>query len=118
MRRDFALRAIKGLARHKRKGCVLQTIIPSYNQRLYLQAERIAGGSSTRIVNVWVDLHKLRSRQEILDYQTLRRYITKPPRRCPHVMLVRGNFILWDGNHRVTAAIYRGRKRIRCHVWS
>jgi hypothetical protein len=72
---------------------------------------------------LWVNLNKLRSDQMCLRFDKmlrhLRRYTELQRRRVrPGVIMIRGVPILWDGNHRVTAAILLGKRNIRCEVFT
>lgn len=117
MRRDNALRAIAGLQRYE-DGLIKHTIFPRYSRALELQAEKISNGGSKRVRLMWVELHKLHSRQKVLHLAALRRYVRQLPTRRLHVVCIRGKYMLWDGNHRATAALFLGRTRLRCWVWS
>ncbi len=114
MKADAALRATEGLKRYD-KVFVKQTLIPTHSWASNIAARRISKDGRPKVM--WIALRKLRSRQRFINYYALRRYIRKSSQKLPDVMRVGRSLILWDGNHRVSAAIYLGRTRIKCQVW-
>jgi ParB-like nuclease domain len=67
---------------------------------------------------VWVALSDIKSeqmslRRDRLLYQ-LRHYAEMQRKRRPTVVMARGTYTVWDGNHRISAGVLLGKKRMRC----
>lgn len=65
---------------------------------------------------VWVDLDKLKAEQVCLAPRRLLYQLRRVPlkKRPTVIKLKDGTHLLWDGNHRVTAHLLLGRRRIKC----
>jgi hypothetical protein len=70
---------------------------------------------------VWVKLSDIRSEQMALRLDRLlwqlRHYGVMQRQSRPGVIMARGVPVLWDGNHRVTAGLMLGKKRMRCDLF-
>lgn len=116
MNREQALRAVRGLQRYD-EGLVKQTLIPRHSRALERAGHAVYNSPRKRFWIKMLPVDKLTSGQNVLHYPTLRKYLKKTERRKIHAMYVDGQYLLWDGNHRTTAAIYLGKKKLRCVVW-
>ena len=121
MRRDRAIKLVGELWRvarqgGKRKAFVCQALLRRASVLECRRAERVAEHKGYRITKVWVSIDKVKSTQGVLRPRSLVYHLRRHPyRKRPIVIaLSRGFYLLWDGNHRVTAAAMLGRKRIQC----
>lgn len=70
---------------------------------------------------VWIELSSIKSEQMCLRRDKLifhiRHHAQMQRERRPAVIMARGLHVLWDGNHRVTAGLLLGKKRMRCDLY-
>ena len=65
----------------------------------------------------WIPIKQMKSFQRGLIYRALIWQLSNTCRKLPDVVKMHdGFYLIWNGNHRVTAAIMRGATRVRCHV--
>lgn len=101
---------------------IRQLCIPIASVAQVKLATEIADDRAMRETTIeWVNVRKLLSEQKRLAvwrmmYQ-LPRFKDMQRRKRPLVVALPGGWrLIWDGNHRVTAAIMLGKSRMRCEV--
>jgi hypothetical protein len=136
MRADAALRLVRQMARYKTtaKGpgfvwrlhpqgnYVRQVLIPFATAAQIHYAADVADVSRTRETNdEWLPVSALLSEQHRLSPRSLAyqipRFFTMQKRKLPTVIpLPSGKYLIWDGNHRCSAAILLGVTHMRCEL--
>lgn len=143
---DQALRAAKNFRRYripKRKGdrsvwdqsgeYVPQKLVPMATRKQRKSLDRVMGGGKNKMVAIrWVDVHRIRSTQICLRHRSLiwnvrnfeKTQKTFPSKdldikgiNLPMIVWVDGTPVIWNGNHRVTASILLGKKRILVRMY-
>lgn len=108
--------------RHKRGTRIRQLLIPICTRAHYDYTLSATDEREWRQIKVqWIaiadmvtDQRQLQARR--LVYQLPRIAEMQKRKRPFTVALPGGKFMVWDGNHRVTAAIMLGRTHLRCQV--
>jgi hypothetical protein len=112
----FRYRNLK--VRHRIGRFIPQIFIPMARRRLVDTAVRINRRGKHTMKVLWIEVSAIRSEQMCLRLDRtlwqLRNYAGLKRKKRPAIIMARGVPVLWDGNHRVTAAVLLGKKRIRC----
>jgi hypothetical protein len=129
MRRTDARKLARAMRRYTSIWCsdsehagpyVKQSLIRLTAHRAQMQAERKLGYPENRLYYTksrWIPITKLQSYQRGLRYRALIWQLSNKCSKLPDVVKLRnGDFLIWNGNHRITAAIMRGATRVRCCV--
>ena len=101
-----------------RKGAYIkQVFFPITIRTENIYVNRIGHSEASRARRtIWVRLDNMKSQQKCLSVSRIKYQL----RRVPHkemptvVKLKSGQYVIWDGNHRATAHMMRGRVRIKC----
>ncbi len=95
-----------------------QDLIPKVTKTQDTAAYAVMEGKLYHSATRWVEVDKLHSTQDFLYFKSLM-WVAKHFEKTPHPMVVLSNgvYSIWNGNHRVTAAILLGKKRIRVTLY-
>jgi hypothetical protein len=120
VRHDLALKLVRGMMI---PGVVKSGLIPRGSREEWNLTRKIMSGNWTRKVEC-VDPHRCVSPQKIIRGRNLCyamrhwRTLQKDRDTLPVVVSIgRGRFYVWDGNHRTTAALMLGKRRMRAMVY-
>lgn len=123
MKLDDAIRVVKQLQRYRYRNCIARhprgaflcnALIPRATVAEFRQAVDAQKNPMGKMV--WIEIADLRSMQRCLAYDRLLYQLRRHPmKKVPIVVkLATGRYYLWDGNHRATAGVLLGKRRIKC----
>lgn len=113
----------RALTRRHRVGFFIpQLAIPLAKRADVCKADKINKTTTRVCKSIWIEVETIKSEQLCLRIDRLRYHVrnyaaVQRAKGYPGIIMVGRVPVLWDGNHRVTAALLLGKKFMRCDVF-